>query len=214
MKVYAIPGLGTNYLIFNDLKIYKYELVSLNWPPLKKEYTMADYARCFIDQINTSEPFVLLGLSFGGMLAVELGKILKPEKIILISSAKTRNGLSGAIRFLKFLPIHNVIPDKAYRYISYKAKYLLGFLMDYMKILSKMGKDLPENYFKYSVGYIINWNNTVIPKNTFLIHGTSDRLIWFNKKQVDYVVKAGSHAMIITKAKEVSKIVNEILEIN
>ncbi len=212
MKIYAIPGLGTNHLIFNDLKIKTHELVILKWPPLKQEYTMVDYARCFTEQINTGEPFILLGLSFGGMLAIELGKIHKSEKIILISSAKTHKGLSGAVRFFKFFPVYKVISDKMYRHLSYKGKYLLGFLMDYMKILSKMGKDLPENYFKYSIQYIVNWNNTVIPENTFLIHGTSDRLIRFNKKYVDYSVKSGSHAMIITKAKEVSEIVNEILE--
>ncbi|MBA3664445.1 MAG: alpha/beta hydrolase [Bacteroidetes bacterium] len=211
MKIYAIPGLGTTAAIFEGIKIKNHELIVLKWPALKREYTMAAYAASFKDQINTSEPFMLMGLSFGGMLSAELGKIISPEKIILISTAKTRDGLSWPIRFFKYLPLHLIIPDKCFRWLSYNSRLLLGFLVDYMPRLSEMIKEMPENYFRYSIHYIVNWNNKTVPENCILIHGTSDKLIWFKKQFVDFAVPKGSHAMVITRAGEINEILEGIL---
>lgn len=211
MKVYAVPGLATDEGIFSGIKLQNHQLIVLKWPPLKREYSMKEYAMCFLDQINTNEPFMILGLSFGGMIAVELGKILQPEKVILISSAKTRGGLSWPIRFFKFLPLHLIIPDKIFRGLSFRARLLLGFSSEYMKTLAPMVKNMPENYFRYAIHYIVNWNNMEIPKNTILVHGNSDKLIWYNKKFADHTIQKGSHAMVITKAADVNKILNEIL---
>lgn len=211
MKVYAVPGLATNEGIFAGIKLYNHQLIVLKWPSLKREYSMKEYAMCFVEQINTNEPFMILGLSFGGMIAVELGKILQPEKVILISSAKTRRGLSWPIRFFKFFPVHLLIPDRIFRSFSFRARLLLGFSADYMKILAPMVKEMPENYFKYAIHYIVNWNNKDVPENTILIHGNADKLIWHNKKFADHTIQKGSHAMVITKASELNKILNEIL---
>jgi pimeloyl-ACP methyl ester carboxylesterase len=211
MKIYAIPGLGTNGGIFDYTVIKNHQLIPLKWPLPKRNYSMAEYASCFIEQIDTKEPFMLLGLSFGGMLCVELGKITKPEKIILISSAKTSEGLSWPIRCFKYMPLHLLVPDRWLRWLAYHSRIILGFLVDYMPRLSAMIKEMPEGYFKNSINYIVNWDNKVVPSNCVLIHGTHDKLVWHRKKFVDYTVPAGTHAMVITKAGEVNQLLEKIL---
>jgi esterase/lipase len=47
---------------------------------------LPDYAKRFSHAIKEDEEFVLIGLSFGGMLASELAKIVSPKKLIIISS--------------------------------------------------------------------------------------------------------------------------------
>ena len=45
------------------------------------------YARRVAPQIDSEENFTIVGVSFGGMLALELNKLLNPNLIVLISSA-------------------------------------------------------------------------------------------------------------------------------
>lgn len=53
---------------------------------------MADYAKRLSLQITDEQP-ILIGLSFGGMMAMELAKIIKVQKIVLLASAKSANEL-------------------------------------------------------------------------------------------------------------------------
>lgn len=212
MKVYAIPGLATNNKIFSQLSLKDHDLVVLKWPPLKKEYSMADYAACFVDQMNILEPFVLIGLSFGGMLAVEIGKITKPEKIILISSAKTLNGLSRSVRMFKYFPLYLILPEIFFRKASYLFRRVMGTLIKDLAVLAGMVKEMPDNYYKFAIKYIVTWDNTVIPENCILIIGTKDKLMLFDEKFADHIVKDGTHAMVITRAGELSELLKS--EIN
>ena len=65
---------------------------------------MADYSRTLAQQIDTSRRFSIIGVSLGGMLAVEMSKYLQPEEVILIASAKTRDELPTKYRFFQKSP--------------------------------------------------------------------------------------------------------------
>ena len=70
--------------------------------------TLAQYAQRIVQRITAPRP-MLVGLSFGGMVAVEIAKILPVEKVILISSAKTRDELPPSYRFLGKLHLHKFL---------------------------------------------------------------------------------------------------------
>ena len=92
MKIYGISGLGADERVFQYLEIGE-EIEVLKWIVPEKNENIVAYSKRLANQINTKEDFILIGVSFGGMIAVELGKIINPEKIILISSAETKNEL-------------------------------------------------------------------------------------------------------------------------
>ena len=87
MKAYFISGLGADKTIFRNIRIpASIEPVYIEWIEAKKNETLASYAHRISACIDTTEPFILVGLSFGGMIAVEISKLYKPYKLILISS--------------------------------------------------------------------------------------------------------------------------------
>lgn len=97
-KYYVFSGLGADERVFKNLSFGEAEVEHIHWiPPLTTE-TLAQYAQRIAQRITTPHP-VLVGLSFGGMVAVEIAKILPVEKVILISSAKTRDELPPSYRF-------------------------------------------------------------------------------------------------------------------
>ena len=109
MKIYAISGLGADERVFKFLKLNAHIEV-LHWIKPKRDESIQDYALRLSSKINTDEKFCLMGVSFGGLIAIEISKILNPELTILISSAKTESELPliyktfGKTKISKFLP--------------------------------------------------------------------------------------------------------------
>src|SRR5687768_3916317 len=114
MVIYAIPGLGTTEKLYVNTQIKDVEVIVLQWPKPEKTDTMQSYARKFLPQINTQNPFCLLGVSFGGMLCTELSKIISPTKVFLISTSKLRKELPWFIRLMKHVPLHKVISETSH----------------------------------------------------------------------------------------------------
>jgi alpha/beta superfamily hydrolase len=66
------------------------------------------------EQIIEVNP-ILVGVSFGGMIAVEVAKLIETEKVILISSAKTKHEIPQYYQFAGAIKIVNwkneIIPE-------------------------------------------------------------------------------------------------------
>ncbi|HXC06584.1 MAG TPA: alpha/beta hydrolase, partial [Bacteroidia bacterium] len=91
--IYCIPGTGVDKRIFSRLELQGHEIRHIKWLlPYKKEELEA-YALRLGKQIDPVKPFVLLGVSFGGMLSVALARHLHPDRIIIVSSCKSRKEL-------------------------------------------------------------------------------------------------------------------------
>lgn len=79
MKLYCLSGLGVDEKAFKNIKARDVDLVNVKWiSPLPKE-SIKDYARRLFAELNPEEGYNLLGVSFGGMIAVEFAKILEKE---------------------------------------------------------------------------------------------------------------------------------------
>ncbi len=208
--IYAIPGLGTTAELFSFLKLNNYKLVVLHWPETLPGMDLKDYAQLFIKQINTTEPFILMGVSFGGMICSELSHLLPTQKTILISSCKNKNEFPFLLKLLKFFPIYKLISEKKLRQMAVHSEWILGFKKDYEDEFELMIKQMKENYFKHSIDMIINWEQASLPKNYIHIHGKKDRLLLYKNVAVDKTIAEGTHAMVVYQAEEISTMINEL----
>ena len=212
IKVYAILGLGTTKELFANLRITNAEVIVLDWPLLEKKDSMQSYAKKFLPFIDVSKPFYLLGVSFGGMICTELNKLISPVKTFLISTCKTSHELPWFIKIVKYIPIHLLFSEYFLRKLAYYGRGVVGFGNDYIFEFLRMINQMQENYFKNSINIIVNWNNKILPKNAFHIHGTNDKLLSHKNVVADYLIDGGSHAMIVFKAKEINAIIEKIMK--
>ena len=83
-KLYFFSGLGADYRAFQKLDLSGFKVVHIDWIPTIKKESIASYATRLLDQIECEKP-LLIGLSFGGIIAVEVAKQMETEKVILIS---------------------------------------------------------------------------------------------------------------------------------
>ncbi len=215
LDVYCIPGMGVNERLFRNLKLDNCKIHHIKWETPFKNESLSDYAMRLSKQIDSSLPFVLVGVSFGGMCSVEIAKQLKPLKTFIISSNKFHDELPLKIAFWRVLPIYRMFRDGFYKNAVMLAKKQFGVVTDEQKInFRKMLDDAPTNYFNGAVHCIVKWKNVIRPENLIHIHGTSDRVLPLGKLNgCDYKIKGGTHFMIINKGEEISEILNRELSI-
>ena len=90
MNIYLLSGLGADKRVFSRVAFSANHVVRhIEWiSPISNE-GLSSYARRLSGQIDEAQPFCWVGISFGGVVAVELNKFVKPLQTIIISSAWT-----------------------------------------------------------------------------------------------------------------------------
>ena len=214
MTLYFISGLGADRRIFEKLILPNmYKIVFIDWIiPLKNE-TIQNYALRFSANINTSEPFAIIGLSFGGIIATEISKFLQPEKTILISSISTHLQRPSQLTIFKILPIYKFIPKI---FLQTKQPFVFNLMgitnKEEQLLFSNMLVDTDIAFFRWALKSILYWEQTETIKNLYHIHGSADLIFPIKYIKPQYVIKNGKHLMIYTQATEISKILLEIIE--
>jgi len=211
--IYLFPGQGADARLFKHLKLPPgYDTVHISYPVPEKRESLPEYATRFIGQIDTTSPFILLGVSLGGMICTELSDTLQALRTIVISSAKTTEELPRRYTFQQDLPLNRMIPK---RLTKGGARLLQGIVEPDRKYDKETFKDMLKSkdplYLKRTVDMIINWEITEFPEQIVHIHGDKDHTIPI--KNIDYTIllEGGSHMMILTRAEEINKIIAEIL---
>jgi len=201
VKFYTISGLGADQRIFKYLNL-PYDTIALDWIlPFKKE-TLKEYALRLSKEIDTSVPFGIIGVSFGGMLAIEISNVLKPEKTILISSAQTKHQLPTLYKLIGKLKIIPFLPYFCFNLPPFLASKLLR--AQNKKLLRDILQDTDLKFVKWAIQAICKWENETIPKNVLHIHGSNDLVIPIPKDSTIKVVKGGGHFMVVDKAEDVN----------
>jgi len=180
--------------------------------PLKKE-TFTRYCKRLSEQIDTSGQFVLIGVSLGGIVAVELNKILRPAQTIIISSIATRHELRPSLQLAGLLSIHRLIPGSFYKLYTPVLNWYFGATTEREKDLLKLyTRSATANYMKWSVNAILGWKNETRPLNLFHIHGTEDRIFPYKRTNADVKIVGGTHLMVHNRPEEVSQLLTERLD--
>ena len=210
--IYFIPGLGIDKRIFYQLQINSANIHYLEWiEPLKKE-AIEDYARRMLEQIRHEGNIVLIGYSFGGMMAIEMAKLKRVQQIILISSIQQKEELPKKFRFLKFLPLQLYNEKNQYKNRNRWRKYF-GLVNDEdLSFFEEMLTTTSLDYKKWAIRQLLNWKNEFPLKAIAHIHGTNDLIFPAKRISSATYIEEGTHFMIVDKSQEVSQFINEVLE--
>ncbi len=206
MYIYCISGFGADHRIFKYLDFGNNEVIHIPWIQPLSEESIAGYASRLAKAIRQPDP-LLIGVSFGGMMSIEISKIISVKKVILISSIKTRNEMPISFKIAANLRLNKIIPLKPYKFLEPFENYNLGISNKEEKDLAEdFRKNLNQKYSDWSIQTIINWQNKYIPGQTIHIHGSKDRIFPLKYVSPDYVIEGGGHMMIMDKAAEINKI--------
>ncbi|MFT5512963.1 MAG: surfactin synthase thioesterase subunit [Bacteroidia bacterium] len=212
--LYFLPGLGSTNHLFDRMDFDStFELVDIEYPIPAEGSTMQSYAKLLSNQIDTSQPFVLVGTSIGGMLAVEMADIVSPEKVFIIASVKTRNELPPRYKFQRTVPIHKLVNSTI---IKKSTKLLQPVVEPDSKcdrnVFQAMLEAKDPLFMKRAVEMILLWDREAYSDNINHIHGNKDHTLPIRFTKPDYVVEGGSHMMTLTRAGVIQGIIEDVLK--
>lgn len=212
--IYFIPGLAAGKEIFEYLAFpsNRYEVHVIEWLIPEKSETLSNYARKLAAGVKEKQA-ILIGVSFGGVVAQEMSLFLKLEKLIIISSIKTRFELPKKLQYAKKTGAYKLVPIKTILSTNDLTKFAIGpktkkKLSLYQKYLSVRDK----NYLDWAIQQMLSWKRKIPVEGLVHIHGDKD--IVFPIKNIDncIVLRGGTHVMIMHKAKWLSVEILKIIE--
>jgi hypothetical protein len=213
MNIYLISGLGADKRVFSKLVFSASHVIKhIEWiSPISNE-DLSSYARRLSRQINEAEPLCLVGVSFGGMIAVELNKVMKPLQTIIISSASTDDQIPWYYKIVGRLKIYTLVPVKILKAPTALTFWFFGTKTKEEKcLLTHILKDTDGRFLKWAISKITNWDQKLILKGIYQIHGAADRIFPAASIKADLEVRNGGHLMVYSKHDIITSILAERL---
>jgi pimeloyl-ACP methyl ester carboxylesterase len=264
-RLILLPGLGADQRLFEPQRKAFPELVVPPWIPPRKGETLPDYAVRMAETIapllrnhlgtgsffgenarflaNSSAenmdlsplPLILGGVSFGGMMAYEMARHLRPNAVVQIASCRTRQGIGNFFhaggRLLPWVPVQAWDVTK---WLSSPVTRIYSRLQpsDREKLVA-MFKEMDSRFMHWVLQAILKWDpkplegdcpnfrvgeNGTVPlgnrKRTrvFQIHGGRDPLISVRRVQPDKIIPDGGHMINVSHAEEVNAFIREAVE--
>jgi esterase/lipase len=209
LHVYFVPGLAASTAIFEYIKLpeQEYEIHLLPWlVPVEKKESLHLYAQRMCSLI-TEKNFVLVGVSFGGIVVQEMSRHCKPLKVIIISSVKHHNELPLRLKVVKNTKAYKLTPIKMLTNIEQFAKYTYGdFIKKRAKLYQKYLSMRDENYLPWAIYNVLHWKQETVQNDIIHIHGNNDKIFPIKNIKNCIVIEGGTHVMILYKAKTINTI--------
>lgn len=210
MPIYYISGLGATERAFEKLDFVKNEnAVYLPWLSPAPNESISSYAVKMAEKISDADDNIVIGLSFGGMIGVEIAKIKKIKKVILISSCKTADEVPPYFKLSSQMGLLNIIPTSFIKSSNSLLHQFLGCKSEEEKNMANdFLKQVDTDYLSWAMRAICNWQNKILPDSYYHIHGTNDMLLPSSYVKADKLIEQGNHFMIMNRAAEINEILN------
>lgn len=209
--IYCISGFAADERVFAHLNFGENSIHFIPWKIPQHNESIGSYAHRMCEDILHPNP-VLLGLSFGGMMSIEIAKEIPVDKIILISSVSTLQELPLYMKIAGKLRLNHLVPLRPYSFLEPWENFTLGAQTpEEKKLVREYRQNLNLQYSDWAIEQVLNWKNKWFPENVIHIHGTKDHIFPIKNIKADFVIQGGGHLMLMNKAEEINEILKKIL---
>ena len=213
--IYLIPGLAASPGIFDFFEMPSDQFVvhNLTWElPLPQESLQA-YCLRFKELITHENP-ILIGVSYGGIVAQELATMISVENIVIISSVKSINEFPRRIRYAKRFQLQKALPTFLVEHIEWLFKYNFGIGQKKLERYERYLHVRDKKYLDWAFNCIVNWKRKKPDPRVIHVHGEVDAVFPMRYISRCHVIPGASHAAIITHAKWINEHLPDLLRAN
>jgi pimeloyl-ACP methyl ester carboxylesterase len=206
-RLYLLAGHGSDQRVFRNLDFSGYDTTYLPFLIPERNERMPAYARRMSAQIDTTEPFALVAISLGGMIATEIADYLNPEAVVLIASAQGRFDLPWRYRFQRHVPLYKLFPAPWLKRMTVIVQpWFEPGVAAYPELCKAMVLDKPRKLFRGGIHMIITWMRPAPPEGVALLHlhGTEDTTLPLKCVTSAVVIPGGSHMMALFKPEAIN----------
>lgn len=205
--------------IFQKLNLSVESPTLLNWiEPLARESLRSYALRLYDAHVQTDERVVIIGHSLGGIVAQEIASEREVDRIILLSSIKSRAEMPWIFRNARRLGLTHLfnrgLSLSTFRFWAVRHGFRQN---EQQELFRSMLQRQSNHYLKWALKSLACWRAPSIPAGTELIqiHGTDDLTFPISKiSHCQYKIPDGTHFMVYNLAEHISTILNEYLEVH
>lgn len=184
-RLVFLPGLGADHRLFSaQLDAFDHAACPA-WPRHEPSDTLVSYASKHADTLLGDDRPILVGFSFGGMVALEIaataGPSRSPRAIILLSGIRSRFGVSTGFRVQQRLG--SLVPRPITRRLisgplATRFGQRDGLNAEQTGILRAMAAETDLDFLFWGARACARWTRTELPSvPIFHAHGRRDRVI-------------------------------------
>src|SRR5688572_26706619 len=185
------------------------QLMVPRWaPPASPDESLASYAARMVRQVDPGRPCYVGGASFGGFVALEMGRHLQTRACFLIGSVRSPREfprritmLRGARRAIPHLPFEMLCRVVGAGVIVL-GQYSPPATRSYFEQLS----DSDAAFLRWATRAVLTWDPPEMPFSFPIhhIHGDRDRVLPASLTRPDRLIAGAGHVLSLTHAVEVT----------
>jgi len=206
-----LPGMGADARLFLAQSA-ALEFTVPPWPLPAPDDSLQTYAARIASTLP-EPPAVIGGASFGGMVAIEVAAIMRPNAVALMGSCATPSAIAPAIRALGRMAL--ALPTALFRPRRSASPLLapkFGELDREQKALFwAMAAAVPASFLRWACGAVLSWRPTPHDVPVFHIHGDRDRLIPVDRVEPTEIVRGAGHLLTLTHPAEVTAFLGRVV---
>ena len=207
LPLILLPGMNGDPRVFAKQVAAFPNLIVPRWiPPLGDEEPLADYAQRLAAKIDPGRPCLIGGVSFGGIVALEVAKHLQARGCVLIASCRGIEGLPPAIRLVR--PVTALVPSSLIARVARwgqasAASIEPAHVREFAKLMPR-----DQAFRRWAVQVLLKWQPELPDCPLHQIHGERDSTFNAGNCGADCIVPEAGHLLTLTHA----DMVNEYLQ--
>lgn len=217
LQCYCISGLGADHRLFSRLNLPGPPPQELPWMTNQPGEPIAHYAGRMNALIRHDNP-ILIGVSFGGMMAIEIAKFYPAATVILISSIRDHHQRPRWMTFCGRLRLERLVSGRnkplPFRdRVTVLENYFQGFdCPGDVALYRDFRGRIDRPFIRWAIGEILHWKNEWSPSTVYHLQGGRDRIFPLASGAVTHFLPDGGHFMVYNRAEWVSAQLAAILQ--
>ncbi len=201
MATIILPGMGADSSMYPTEYFGRINDTSfIEWPEYKAENTIEEVAERLIELHKMNSEMVVGGSSLGGMVAIQIAKIVGIKKVILIGSATSPQFINPILK--KLSGLSEITPVQLIQTLAGKIA-LTG-----NHELFSMFKRADSRFIKAMCKALFSWEGIGdFQGEVCQIHGQLDKVIFPPKDNVEIII-GGGHLISMTHGDLVANFIN------
>ncbi len=184
----------------------------IEWERPRARESVRQYAARLARRIPPG-PFVIGGVSFGGLIAQEIAAIRRPQALVLIASLRSSREIFAPLRLGKYAPQFGFeLATWFSQRFGGLAAPLYGSRGGHTRLLAKMLADADPRFLTWARRAVLDWEAPELRDiPTLRIHGTRDMLITPLERAGTTFIRSAGHTVNMTHDARVNRVVGEYL---
>ena len=204
-----LPGLSADERMFHSIRNdFKHSQV-LNWIEPKYKEPLSDYAYRLKQELKNDRKYFIVGVSFGGIVALELSKHINSTGCLLVGSISSPYGISFSNRQL--LKLFRLDSKKIIEASKFLHKRFSKYSPNHLRSKTRIFTGTKARFYSWAFEELSKWKPERINTPIYHVHGSNDEIFSINRVRPTKIIDGGKHNIMLSHSDVISRYIKEIL---